>query len=281
MRTWPGGAPPAASSCGSGDRPGRLADLSRPPDLRQRILAALPGEPVDEQDAAQVVGLVLQGPGQFAGAGDRDRVAVTVDAGDDGVHRPQRLGGQAGDGQAALGPVVLTAGLDHDRVEDVSVLAVDVKGECGQADADLRGGQARTPGQQNGVHEVVDQPPGGVIESGHRIALGAEQGIAEQAQWLDRHGHRSLPRPPPARTGPASAAAEAAAAEAADVPSAAAPATPWSPVSLPIRSSTMSCQRSSVSILAMACSMIRSSTGPWSGQACARTRAKSAARPDS
>jgi hypothetical protein len=50
---------------------GRLSDLGRPADLGQRVLAALPGEPVDEQDAAQVVGLVLQGPGQFGGARDR------------------------------------------------------------------------------------------------------------------------------------------------------------------------------------------------------------------
>src|SRR6185437_4630341 len=71
-------------------------------DGLHRELALLLVEPVDEQDAVEVIRLVLDAAGEELGALERDRVAVHVEAGRD---HPGRAGGgelQAGQRQAAF-----------------------------------------------------------------------------------------------------------------------------------------------------------------------------------
>ena len=65
--------------------------------------AGLGVETVDEQDAVEVVGLVLDGAGQQVRALDAHRVAVHVPAGGDHVQVPAAVAAEAGDRQAALG----------------------------------------------------------------------------------------------------------------------------------------------------------------------------------
>ena len=62
-----------------------------PLGLADRLLGGLAGlvvEPVDEEHAVEVVGLVLDGAGEQLGALDRDRLAVHVEPlGDDATAR--------------------------------------------------------------------------------------------------------------------------------------------------------------------------------------------------
>ena len=89
---------------------GRAGYLRRLPPSRptraSRLAQARPScarvEPVDEQDAVEVVGLVLDRAGQQLRALDADRVAVHVPAGRDHVQVPAAVPAEAGDGQAAL-----------------------------------------------------------------------------------------------------------------------------------------------------------------------------------
>ena len=112
----------------------RIASMAGP--LRRRV------EPVDEQDAVEVVGLVLHAPGEQVAALDRDRVAVLVLAVRDDVApcARSRRSGRAATGSPRRRPVLVVREVQH-RVHQVTDLAVDVVGEHPQPDADLRGGQ--------------------------------------------------------------------------------------------------------------------------------------------
>src|SRR3712207_6706161 len=118
----------------------------------ERGLARLPGEPVEEDLAVEVVDLVLQRARHETGALQPDRLAVHVEPLHDGVHRPHRGRPQAGDGQAALVAVLgLLGQLDDPRVDHVPDASVDVVGEGSQLDADLRRGDAGPAGAGAGV----------------------------------------------------------------------------------------------------------------------------------
>ena len=119
-----------------------------------------------------MVGLVLQGAGQEAAAGDGEWFAVLVDAAGGGV---QGAGGrevQAGDGQAALVVVLEFVGQFEGGVDQVAAVSVGVVDEHLGVDADLRGGDAGAAGgAQQGVHEVGDQGPQFGVEAGDGVAV--------------------------------------------------------------------------------------------------------------
>src|SRR3954470_14970693 len=96
--------------------------LTRPLGLADgfhRQLALLAFEPVDEEDAVQVIGLVLHAAGQQLGALDRDGFTVHVRS--FGDHAPGPLGREreAGKGQAAFFTVLLLVAKGEDRVDQV------------------------------------------------------------------------------------------------------------------------------------------------------------------
>ncbi len=184
----------AAAAAGSDDlhRSGcfRSAEPLRLPDLPHRGLAGLGVQPVDEQHPVEVVGLVLDRPGEQLGALDRHRLAVHVEA--LGDHRQGALAvvGQLGKGQAALGAVLdLLRQVEH-RVDQVADLVVDVPGEGAQPDPDLRRGQAGPGRGQHGVGEVGDQGAQLLVEVDDLDRGLAQHRVAEQPDRLD--GQREL-----------------------------------------------------------------------------------------
>src|SRR5918998_1072822 len=159
----------------------------------ERGLAGLAGEPVEEHLAVEVVDLVLQRAGHQAGARQPQRLAVHVEALDDGLHRPHRGRPQARDGQAALVAVLgLLGQLDDPRVDQVADLAVDVVAEDPGAHPDLRGGQPGAAGVVDGLLEVAHQGGEFPVEGPHLVGGRAEHGVTELADGADRH-RGSLP----------------------------------------------------------------------------------------
>src|SRR3954447_10135740 len=120
-------------------RPLRLADRLH------RELALLRTHPVDEQDAVEVVDLVLDATRHQLGAFNRDGVAVHVETARDDTHMPGRRERQAREGQTPLVAVLLLVALQaDDGVDEVADDFLDVIGEDPQAHTDLRRGQACT-----------------------------------------------------------------------------------------------------------------------------------------
>src|SRR5918997_3460424 len=181
------------------------------PQRPERGLARLPGEPVEEDLAVEVVDLVLQRAGQEAGALESQRLAVHVEPLHDGVHRPPRGRPDAGDGQAALVAVLgLLGQLDDPRVDQVPDASVDIVGEGAQPDADLRCGDAGPARVGDGVLQVAHERRQLLVEAAHLVGGGAEDRVTELADGTDRHG-ASLPTHPvcqPATPGRARASAQ-------------------------------------------------------------------------
>ena len=100
---------------------------------------------------------------------------------------PAAVEGQPGDRQAALRAELLVGGQRQLRVDQVPELALDVVREHAQADADLRRGQAGAGRVLHGVGEVRDQAAQLGVEVDDRLGLGDQDGVAEQADGLDRH----------------------------------------------------------------------------------------------
>ena len=92
-----------------------------------RLAALLGVEPVDEQDAVEVVGLVLHAARQQVGALDGDRLAVRVEAAGDDLHGARGVEAQA---RAATGSPPAPSCSSSPRVEvgvdQVAEDAVDV-----------------------------------------------------------------------------------------------------------------------------------------------------------
>src|ERR1700691_4985126 len=95
------------------------------PDGLHRELALLPVQPVDEQDAVQVVGLVLHAAGAQFGAVDRDRVAEHVEPGGDDTRRARGRVLQTRQRQAPLVVFLRIAGQLEHRVDQVARLIID------------------------------------------------------------------------------------------------------------------------------------------------------------
>src|SRR5215467_3008463 len=128
------------------------------------------GELVDVELAVEVVGLVLQAPGQLTGPGEADRLLPQIHAGRDRMGRAGAFGADPRDGQASLGPGLSAAQLDDLRVDQVTHPAAHVVGERGQAGADLVGGQPGAARLLHGLQQVIDEPDHGIVEADHRVA---------------------------------------------------------------------------------------------------------------
>ena len=135
-----------------------------------------------------MVGLVLEAPGEDLGALDGHRLAVHVEP------RRDRAGGaadvllQPGKGQAALGAVLAVLGELQHRVDQMAELAVDVPGEHPQPDADLGRGEPGARCVDHRVGQVGDELAQLAVEVDDLDRGGAQDGVTEQSDVLDRHG---------------------------------------------------------------------------------------------
>ena len=145
---------------------------------------------IDEKHAVEVVGLVLDGPGQSVGALDRDRVAIHVLTVGDNMGLAHAVEGEPGYGQASFGAVLLLRGREMQyRVDEVALLVLaDVVGEHSQSDADLVRGQPGPGGGQHRLLQIGDQAAQLGVEDGDRLSRGAQDRVPEQANGLRRHG---------------------------------------------------------------------------------------------
>src|ERR1700744_1321721 len=134
-------------------------------------------QPVDEQHAVQVIGLVLEAAGHPLGALQRDRVPVHVEPLGHRAPGPFGREGQAGERQAALLVGVLLLGQVERGVDQVPQLVVDEVGEHPQPHTNLRRGQTGAGGVHHGVGEVLDQLAQFGIEITDRLGLGAQHPV--------------------------------------------------------------------------------------------------------
>ena len=144
-------------------------------------------EAIDEQHAVQVVGLVLDGPGQQVRPLDRHRLAVHVEPACHNAQRPTAVEHDAGQRQAPLLAVLHLVGEREVGVDEVADLTVDVPGEHPQPDPELRSCEPGTGGVEHGVGEVLHQPAELGVEVGDRLRGRAEHGVAEEADRLEAH----------------------------------------------------------------------------------------------
>src|SRR5580658_247433 len=127
----------------------------------QLFLALVLVEPLDEQDAVEVVELVLEHPALELRRLDGDLVAVEVEA--DQVHGvgSHDLPAEPGDGQAAFVVDPLAVALDDARVDDGVRALTGVVDEDAALHAHLVGRQARSGSGVHGLDHGLDQ-------AGHR-----------------------------------------------------------------------------------------------------------------
>src|SRR5262249_15375591 len=149
-------------------------------------------EPVGEQHAVQVVGLVLYGARQEAGDLTLERLAVLVEAAQAQFHGALHVGEDAGHRQAALLRLVLAGLVVEDRVhhrEAVvgAILVRHVHHEHALGDADLVRGQADAVVGGHGLVQVGDQRAQRVVELVHVARLHAQHGIAVDADGAHTH----------------------------------------------------------------------------------------------
>src|SRR5260370_38463233 len=97
---------------------------------------------------------------------------MEVDACCHGVGGAAAVRVYAGDRQAALRPVEITAQLNKAWVDHIAALAVDIVGEGGQAGADLVGSKPRATRLLHGVDEIAVQLPQPALNPGHALARG-------------------------------------------------------------------------------------------------------------
>jgi len=143
---------------------------------------------VDEQLAAQVVGFVLQAPGELAGAGDGNRVLANVNADGNGAGGAPADGGDTRYGQAAFKLLLsVTAELDDLGIDQVAEGLVDVVAEDSQRRADLIRGEACAARFPDGLEQVLDEARQRVVKARHRFTAGPEKGVTQVAKRPERH----------------------------------------------------------------------------------------------
>jgi hypothetical protein len=149
-------------------------------------------EPVDEQHAVEVVGLVLHAASEVCGALDRDRVAVHVLAVGHDVGLAPAVEGQTGNGQAAFRAVLLLVvrEVQHRVHQMPGHRVVDVIGEHPQAHADLRRREALARGLEHRLGEVGHERAQLLVEVDDHLCRGAQDRVSEEANGLHGHGSR-------------------------------------------------------------------------------------------
>lgn len=129
-----------------------------------QVPTASAGQAVAEDDAVEVIGLVLKAAGQLPSAGQLDVVAVLVLPATDCDIGPRELGEAARQGQAALVPTLQMAVPTLGQLDDGVAHHPDVPPQLGiqavvdersEANPDLRSSQASTVGGSIGCEHIA------------------------------------------------------------------------------------------------------------------------------
>src|SRR6202011_3144782 len=124
-------------------------------------------DPVEHEDAVEVIELVLEDAGQVLVGLDHLLVAVEVDAAQRDVLRADDLEREAWDGEAALLERPLTAAVDDLRVDEDLGALPDVVGEDAALHTDLRRREADTRRVVHGRVHRIDEPHERVVDVVH------------------------------------------------------------------------------------------------------------------
>src|ERR1035437_5587583 len=141
--------------------------------LLQRALDHLGGE----EDAVEVIDLMLDGAGEQPVALDADLLAVAVQPPGHDTVAALHLADQSGDGEAALIPRLLALAAHHLGVGELVDLVVDLEDDDAQRHAHLGGGEAGAVGVDHGLDHVVHELADGVVDAGRARGPGDEDGI--------------------------------------------------------------------------------------------------------
>jgi hypothetical protein len=167
--------------------------LTEPLGLANRSHGLLAGrglESVDEDDAIEVIRLVLHAACQQVAALKRHRLTVH---GEPRGHDPlcaTGIEGQAGQGEAPLLAILgLTRQLEL-GIDQVPDDVIDPIREYAQGHPDLRRSQAGTGGVLHGVDEIRDEPAQVPIETLHGSSWLPEHGV--RVQHDRSHGHGGI-----------------------------------------------------------------------------------------
>ena len=149
---------------------------------------------VDEQDAVEMIDLVLHAGREQALAGEILLHAVAVEVTHRHPGRARHVGIMLGQRQAAfLVGHVLVGGLDdlgigHQERAGLGVLAVDVEHDDALQYVDLRSGEADAGRRVHRLQHVVHELAHVGIDGGHGLGLLLEAWIGRGEDRLDGHG---------------------------------------------------------------------------------------------
>ena len=170
----------AAGLGGAGERPG--------PQDTHGLFALVPLETLEEQDAIEVVELMLEDPTEQLVGFDRELVSLKVVAHEMDLLRPDDQPVQVGDRQAALLVLPLAAGLDYLRIDHRHGTFTDVVDEYPALDAHLRRRKAYA---RRGVHRLehlLGEADDLAVDLLDLHGTLAKDGVAEYPDREDGHG---------------------------------------------------------------------------------------------
>ena len=149
-------------------------------------------QPLEQQDAVEVVELVLQQAAQQLVALDRDLVPLEVVAGEVDLLGAHDRPGQPGHREAALLVLPLAARLGDDRVDDDAgprflVLVVQVEHEQPLLHAHLGRSQAQARGGVHRCNHVLGQARQATVDVGDLGRSQAQHRIAEDPDLVGSH----------------------------------------------------------------------------------------------
>src|ERR1043166_5585227 len=175
------------------------------PEARREQLAFQSAEVVEEEDAVEVVDLVLDRAGEQSAR--LPAVAQPVAAGrlEDDSLGALHVAVEIGNREAALFRAGAPLGLDDHGVHHGQPLALDPHHRDPLRDPDLVGREADALRDVHGLEEVVDEAPDVRIDGGHLRAALAEHRGAEEVEVEQRHDQAvGKTSSPPGTTGPRS-----------------------------------------------------------------------------
>src|SRR5450759_5920931 len=148
---------------------------------------------VDEQDAVEVVRLVLDAASQQLCSLTHDRLAMLVETLGHQAKRPGGVKEDAGEGQTALLALLHLRGEVEAGIDQMNKLVIDVIGEDPQSTPDLRGRQAGARRVHHGVGQVLDQLAQFLVKVDNLDGGSTQHGVTEDPNVHDRHERGSLP----------------------------------------------------------------------------------------
>src|SRR6266852_1427262 len=152
--------------------------------LAQRVET---GQPVGEEDAVQVVDLVLDGARQQRVALDLHRLPLAVEPACHHLHVAFDLADVARNREAALQADLLALPLHHLRVHEGVQVGVGLDDHHAQPDAHLGCRQPDARGGDHRVHHVIDQLADAAIDTRHPPRLLAKDRRFLGEDWTDSH----------------------------------------------------------------------------------------------